>query len=118
MAVSDSSSTETYNLADVLKGDTFNGVQFTVTVNGTPKDLTSTVITCDFRSSKKTGPVSLSLSIGSGITIVDAINGVFEIDAFDANMDVGIHYYDIQFVDGAVTKTYIEGTIKVFQDVT
>ena len=112
------SSTETYDLVDVLKGDTFNGVIFTVTINTVPKDLTATVITSDFKYKNKTGPVSLSLSLGSGITINDAVNGIFQIDPFDANMEVGIHYYDIQFVDAGVTKTYIEGTLQVYQDVT
>jgi len=28
----------------VIKGDTYNGVQFTVEVNGSPKDLTGAVI--------------------------------------------------------------------------
>lgn len=115
---SPTNSTETYTLANVLKGDTFNGVQFTVTINTVAKDLTSTIITCDFRYQKKTGAVSKSLSLGSGITITDAVNGVFQIDPFDADMQVGVHYYDIQFVDGAITKTYIEGTITVNQDVT
>ena len=118
MGITPSSSTETYDLPDVLMGDTFNGVQFTVTINAVPKDLTATAITADFKYQKKTGPVSLSLALGSGITIVDAINGVFQIDAYIAAMKVGIHYYDIQFVDGAVVKTYIEGTQKVHQDVT
>ena len=109
----------TYNFPNILRGDTFSAVQFTVNVNGSPKDLTSTGIKCEFRKSSKQGPSFKILTETGGITIVVAVNGIFRIDEFNpVAIEVGEYYYDIQFTDGTVIKTYIEGTLTVLQDVT
>lgn len=107
-----------YNIPDILKGDTYDGVEFEVLVNSVAKDLTSTVIRCMFRRETKKGAVVKTVFNGSGITKTDAANGLFQIDSFTVDFPVGTYYYDIQFNDSGVIKTYVGGTWNVIQDVT
>lgn len=100
-----------------LKNDTFNGVRFTLSPT---TDLTGASIRTQFRKGSKTNPVEVDLSIGSGITVEDLVNGVFVWDEITPlDWDVFTYYYDVQitFASGDV-KTYIEGTMKVTQDTT
>ena len=110
-----------YNIQDHKKGDTFDGVRFTLTKSsdGSAIDITSATIACKFRKQTKTGTALANLSIGAGITVVDATNGVFEIDAFVIDWNPSRYYYDVEitFASGVI-KTYIEGTLNVIQDVT
>jgi hypothetical protein len=109
---------KTYNLKTQVKGDTYPGVTITLTKNGSPIDLTGALIAIEFRESSRTGTVSKTLGIGTGITITDAINGVFTIDPFQVNINAGRHYYDCQVTIAGVVKTYFEGILPVNQDVT
>ena len=56
---------------------------------------------------------------GVGITVEDALNGIFKIDAFIIDWTPDLYYYDVEitFLNGVV-KTYIQGTLKVIQDIT
>lgn len=107
-----------YNIKDQVKGDTFSGLAFEVLVNDAAKDLTNTAIAIEFRYGDKKGDLGLSLSVGSGIIITAALEGKFMLDAFIVDLEPGLYYYDVQFTDGSVVKTYVEGTMKVIQDVT
>ena len=70
-----------------------------------------------FRRGNKRGKVVKSLTVGSGITLTDASNGVLTIDAFNMDFAPDTYYYDIEVTDSsAVIKTYVEGTIVVMQD--
>jgi hypothetical protein len=109
---------DNYNFADFLKGDTFDGVEFEIIVNGTAKDLTNTGIKIYFRRESKTGAVQKQIANGTGITKTDAANGVFEIDAFTVDFPAGTYYYDIQFNDSGVINTYVGGYWNILQDVT
>jgi hypothetical protein len=111
-----------YNIPDHQKGDTFDGIEFTIIdyATTTPVDLTGATAKCQFRYKKKIGTLQADLSIGSGLTVTDAVNGVIEIDRI-ASIDwaVGTYYYDLEvtLASGDI-KTYVEGTIKILQDVT
>ena len=112
---------ETYNIPNIIKGDTFKDLQFTLKINSVVEDLTDYSIACKFRKNAKTGKEVKSLTVGAGITITDAVNGIFKIDAFDldATFIAGTYYYDIEFTNGSgEIDTYINGTTKVIQDVT
>ena len=109
----------TYNIPSIIKGDTFKDLQFTLSINDVAEDLTNYSIACKFRKSSKTGLVAKAVDTTSGITLVDAVNGVFKIDAFTCDFVAGTYYYDIEFTDGSgVINTYIQGQMKVEQDVT
>jgi hypothetical protein len=110
-----------YNMADHYKGDTFEGVRFTLTnsEDSSPIDLTAALIASKFRRLSPTGDVVADLSIGSGITVIDAVNGVFEIDSMVIDWTPTKYYYDVEITfSNAFVKTYIKGIMPVKQDVT
>jgi hypothetical protein len=101
-----------------VRGDTINARQFTLsqTINSvtTPIDLTNALIDVTFASSQS----KHLKSIGNGITITDASNGVFQIDAFVLNYP-GVYQYDVNIVfPNGVVRTYINGSIKIENDTT
>lgn len=106
---------------DQYKGDTYDGVQFTIlnTEDSSPVDLTGVVIKVQFRFGTKVGAIEKQIVTGDGITLSDPENGVFSINPFIIDWQAGSYYYDVEmtFQNGNV-RTYIEGTIKVIQDVT
>lgn len=103
-------------LSPQLVNDTFNGVRFTLSPT---TDLTGASIRTQFRRGGKRNPIQKDISIGSGITVEDAVNGIFVWDAFIIDWTVAIYNWDVQitFPDTTV-KTYIEGTIQINQDTT
>lgn len=110
---------ETYNFPDHIKGDTFQGQEFTYVRNGSPIDLTGASIAMMLRVTKTQVTPDLSFSVGSGITITDAVNGVWEIDEQIIDIDANTYFQDIQLTesDGKVT-TFTQGTWNILQDVT
>lgn len=109
---------ETYIFPKQVKGDTFKGLTVTITKNSAPVDLTGAAIAIQFKTGSKVGYVSKSLSVGNGITITDAANGVFKIEPFQTNMGVGRNFYDTQITIGGVVTTYFGGYMEILQDVT
>lgn len=110
-----------YNFPDQYRNDTFNGVQFTIqdADTSTGIDLTNATIKTEFKKGSKTGAIVKTLTIGSGITVTDAVNGVLQFDAFILDWDVATYHYDLEVTfNSGVVKSYIFGTLKVIQDVT
>ena len=110
-----------YNIKDQYKNDTFDGVRYTlIDIDAqTPINLTDVTIKIQFRYSSKVGKVQKEITEADGITIEDAVNGIFKIDPFIIDWAVNTYYYDIEitFTNGVV-KTYVQGTLKVIQDIT
>ena len=112
---------QVYNITDQYKGDSFGGVDFQVldAITKVPIDFTDATMRCQFRRGKATGAVVKDITIGNGITIVNAVNGEFSIDAFDITFSAGVYFYDIPTVfSDDVIVTYIKGTLTVIQDIT
>ena len=108
-----------YNLPDAYKGDTYDDIQFTITINDVALDLTGSTIRCQFKKEKKTGALKKTITNTGGITVTDAVNGVFKIDAFVLDWDEGDYYYDIKITSATdVVTTYLQGTLNVNQNVT
>lgn len=110
-----------YKIKDHHKGDTFEGVQFTLlnSSDSSPVDLTGASIRIQFRARAKNGSLKQELTSADGITITDAVNGVFKIDSFLIDWRPQIYYYDVQITfPTSLIKTYIQGTLKVIQDTT
>ena len=107
-----------YNIKGGMAGDTYNGVQFTYTLNESPIDLTGAAIKIQFNRNSKGGKLLKTLEVGSGITIVDAVNGIFSIDPFVIDLPVGHSYYDVQLTKDGVVKTYVEGKFTTVKGVT
>ena len=109
------------NLEDRVKNDTFESVNFNLKDGvGDPIDLTGVAIQIQFRYRCKTGSVAKDISIGSGVTLTDDVNGIFTIDEFTPiTFEIGTYFYDVEitFVSGKI-KTYVFGTFEVLQDIT
>ncbi len=104
----------TANYPDHRRGDTIPARTVTVTQDSSPLDLSGIDIQSDF----VLGGERVRLRIGSGITVVDALGGVFRIDEMTLKV-VGTWAYDLQLVypDGAV-RTLLAGKITVIEDIT
>jgi len=109
-----------YNFHDHLKGDTFEGTTFTISVNGVPLPLTSALIKMSLKPNKSTLKSVLDLSTTNGrLLIIDAINGKFQVVPQIIDIPAALYYYDIQItLSNGKVKTYIEGQWKIEQDVT
>lgn len=110
----------TYNISDHLKGDWFDGVQFTLinATTSTPIDLTDATIRMMLKTDKLYKSVKL-FETGDGITITDAVNGIFQVDPQTVDYAANSYIFDIEitFLTGVV-KTYITGTWDIIQDIT
>jgi hypothetical protein len=108
-----------HNLPNVLKGDNYNGTQFTYIINGVASNLAGASIRVKFRRGSKTGQEVKDISIGSGITVTDEANGIFQIDGFKVNFIADTYFYDVQVTfSSGIDKTYTGGKMLVIQDVT
>lgn len=72
---------------------------------------------CQFRLNRD-APVVLQLSTGSGITITNAVGGVFQFDPLIIDVPIASYKYDIEmtFPNGTVY-TYISGAMNVVTDI-
>jgi hypothetical protein len=110
----------TYNFPTQYAGDTVGRRRFTVTrtVSGvtSPENLTGVAIRCWF-ARRGEQPAVYQFAVGSGITIVNAAGGVFDLNAFPAPSP-GTYSYDIEFTypDSRV-RTYVAGAMLVREDV-
>lgn len=108
-----------YNYGSFVRGDTIPKRRFTITktINSVtaPIDLSDYTIRCDFLLLKD----RISKVEGEGITIIDAINGVFEIDKFTLSK-AGKYQFDIEFKDDSndIVQTYVKGDLEILEDVT
>ncbi len=100
----------------IVRGDTWKGVQFTITKDGDPVDLTDCEAKITFRHPSDTW----TIETGAGITITDAANGVLRIDEIQV-LDVSAVVYkgDLQltFPSGEVV-TYLKIELTVTDDIT
>ena len=90
---------------------------FTLSLNGTPIDLTGYTIRMQVRLNRAATPI-LDVSTTSGITVTNAAGGEFHVDPVLINQPGGRYIYDIQFTSGSVVKTHIAGAFTIMDDVT
>ena len=103
-----------------IKGDTFEQVNFEVKINDVAVDLTDAIIRMQLRK-EYGGVVGLSLTSvdDAGITITNAVSGLFQINRQVINIPPYNYLYDIEihFEDGTI-KTWISGNFQILNDVT
>lgn len=103
-----------YNFKDQYVGTTFSPVQITLTRTSgsttTPIDLTTVALQL------KIGYI-LTLTIGSGITLIDAVHGIFRIDAFMVPDKAGVHScgLEITYDDGS-NYLYLKGNLTIYKE--
>lgn len=102
-----------------IKSDTFEAVNFEINVDTVPIDLSDTIIRMQLRK-EYGGVVGLSLTsvANAGITITDAVNGLFRINQQIINIPAFNYIYDIEFDFDGIVKTYISGNFLILNDVT
>ena len=109
-----------YNYGNQYRGDTLDSVQFTLIDKDTslPIDLTGASLKIQFRKPFK-GATQLTITDGSGITIVSPTTGRLIIDSFILDWDPGVYLYDIEITfANSTVKTYVRGSINVISDAT
>jgi len=72
---------ETYNIPNIIKGDTFKDLQFTLSINSVVEDLTDYAIACKFRKNAKTGKEIKSFTVGTAYKITVANGGTLAVTA-------------------------------------
>jgi hypothetical protein len=109
----------TYNFPDHIKGDTMQAVNFTVTVNASPLNLTGATIKMDLRTSNGNLRKRFSSVDDDGISITNAAGGVFSVIEQIIDVPAMTYKYDIEITlaDDSV-RTYIAGTWTITQDQT
>ena len=94
-------------MPDHLSGDTFDGVQFDVSINGSPANLVGATIILSFvrNTARMTSPDKIEIS---------TTPGRFIIKRQVLNLPIGTHEYKIKilFANG-VAKTYIKGRWRI-----
>lgn len=115
----------THNFPPHVKGDTYVGCTFTVTVNGVPLDLTGYVIEMALKTAKTNPNPEYKFSnqvvsgVKNGLIEITSIPGRFSIPPQIIDVKAGNYYYDIELVSPlGIVKTYVEGQWTILQDVT
>jgi len=89
--------------------NTYNGAEFTVTVNGAPLNLQGASLKMQLRINANT-PLVKEYNTGSGLTITDGVNGKFTFDEQLIDVVPGSYQYDIlATLSNGVEKTYPSG---------
>ncbi len=101
---------------DIYKfGTLVDVVSITITRNGDP-DITGTDIEAIFRRCDTNGTEMKTVSIGSGITVTDELNGAFQIDSFINDFPAGKYVYDLKMTfPNDEPRIYLEGTFTSIQ---
>jgi len=111
-----------YNFKNHKKGDTFDGVEFTITVNGNSLILTEATIKMDMRETPLGVVVKSFSTPTSGITISSPTTaGKFIIDQQIIDIPAFKYYYDIEIslaTNPVEIKTYVWGRWEIVQDIT
>lgn len=102
-----------------IKGDTFDEVNFSINKNNVPIDLTDAVIRMQLRQVYG-GVIFLNLTSESnaGITITNAVGGLFKINEQIIDAPAFNYLYDIELDDAGIVKTYVSGNFLIENDVT
>lgn len=106
-----------YDLQNVYKGDTFDGVILELLLDGDPMDLTGATISMKVRAQSPTGTLVDTLTLAN--TRLTLLANILTIVPFLVTYAAGKYYYDIEIVfsDGRV-KSYIGGDWTILQDTT
>lgn len=108
-----------FNFPDHTKDDTFEGVEFILEENGSPIDLTGASIRMMLKLTPQDDAALTVFTPSDGLTITDAVNGIFQFDEQVISVDAGEYFYDIEVTDsGGKVTTYVSGRWIICQDIT
>lgn len=99
----------TYTIPAIIRGTTMEAIEFSVSVDGIPLNLTSATIEAVARWQRDSKKVRKFET-----TITNAASGVFTLDEQIIDWDNGVWDYCIQFtLSNGDVKVYIEGTFTI-----
>ena len=103
-----------------IKGDTFEAVNFQVIKNSVALDLTDSVIRMQLKKECGGIPIlSFTTVADAGLTLIDAVDGLFKINKQIINIAEFNYIYDIEITFGnGDVKTWIDGDFIVKCDIT
>ena len=105
-----------YNITPPWKhGDTVAAFGYRLKLNSLPVDLTGATIVMKFKRQGQSA-ISLTLTTTAGLTITNAIDGRFRVDAMICPLAGGLYAYDVEVTANGVVETWIEGTVTVTDD--
>ena len=106
----------TYDIT-VVSRDTWSGAAFTVTVNGSPLNLTGASILMQARAGRALPAVFEASTAGASIVIDTPLAGQFHCAPKVVSAVPGVYFHDIQItLASGQIKTYIKGTFTVLED--
>jgi hypothetical protein len=110
----------TYDFKPQIRGNTFDGIEFTMEKDGTPIDLTGVDIKMELRITENDPKPIRTLNIGDEIEVISPTAGTFRIkDNWVVNIQADVYLYDIKFFFSTTKiKTYIKGTFTVTKNIT
>jgi hypothetical protein len=114
-------SQQTYDFPNHIKGDTFNGLSFTVTVNSVALPLAGASIKMELKLNKRpeTPVVKTFSTVDNSIVITEPSNGKFQIAKQVIDIPANIYVYDLEItLSGGDVHTYISGKWQILQDIT
>ena len=109
-----------YTIPAHRRGDTWDGIySITLSINGTPINLTNCVISMELRESPD-APSALKFSTANNtIVILNALGGIIQIPPRKIEIPPGRYIYDLQIdFPNQQTKTYMSGSWEITFDVT
>lgn len=95
-----------------VAGDTFCGLRLTFAFDdgSGPWDLSGATVAVDLNRS---GDEVLSLTLGSGLTLVDGPGGIVEINPFPIPVEPGQYVYALTIVQSGARRTWLTGFLAV-----
>lgn len=105
------------NYPPYLTGNTINARRFTLSKTEgditIPLSLSGAEIVCTFACGRE----SLEFKPGNGVSIINAAQGVFEIDSFTINV-AGNYDYEVKIrFPNDLIRTYVRGTISILNGI-
>lgn len=105
--------TKPYNFPPVKRGDTWKGSTWKIN-----RDITGWQIKMWLVAPNATKPTK-EFTIGNGITVIDAVQGIFAFNSFDVEIPAVCYRQDVQFTNlTGVKRTYTMGKFPVYDDIT
>lgn len=107
---------ELYVLDPVVQGTTGDEVTIELKVNGVAVNLTSAAIKIAFVKHGSKKPI-VTFSVGSGITVTNAIGGIFKINSGIYNWRTGVYFADVDITLSDGTKlNYLKLKIEITEN--
>jgi len=103
-------------LTPVVRGDTWNGFSLSYSSEGSAFDAILSSVSLKFLSSDGATEHELT-STGGGITIVDAVNWVIQVNSFVMTYEADVWSFAVQTTDAnSAKKTRVTGTLEVLSE--